>query len=179
MSKPSFLSIRSSVLAASLFTAFFALSSQAANTRVTYPSAVSLEILGRSMLYTVAFDQVVNENLAVGGGFGTVSANDAVTGADLNRSIQMVPVYMNYYLLKEQGTPYFTAGATLVTNHNRVKNSESATGNMKVPNSNVMPTIGAGYENRGDNGFLFRVTAYGVLAKKITPWVGFSFGLGF
>lgn len=157
----------------------FSIAAEAANTRVTYPSVVSLEVLGRTTLYTVGFDQVVNENIAVGAGFGSVSAHFAGTDIDANKTISMVPVYLNYYLLKEQGTPFVTAGATLITNHSSVKGLESTTGNMKVPSSNVMPTVGVGYENRGDNGFLFRVTAYGIMAKKFTPWMGFSFGYGF
>lgn len=157
----------------------FSLAAEAANTRVTYPSVVSLEVLGRTTLYTIGFDQVVNENIAVGAGFGSVSANFAGTDIDASRTISMVPVYMNYYFMKEQGTLFATAGATLITNHSKVKGLESTTGNMIVPSSNVMPTVGVGYENRGDNGFLFRVTAYGIMAKKFTPWMGFSFGYGF
>jgi hypothetical protein len=42
-----------------------------------------------------------------------------------------------------------------------------------------MPVFGVGYETRGDNGFLFRVTGYAVAGKDLAPWVGFSFGYGF
>lgn len=151
----------------------------AAHTRVTYPSAVSAEILGRSMLYTIGFDQVLNDDLAAGVGFGTVSLNYRNTDTDAGKSATFVPVYMNYYFKRDGGSPFVTGGVTLITNHSSVKNLETTTGGLEIPSSNVMPTFGGGYENRGDNGFLFRITAYAVAGRSITPWVGFSFGYGF
>lgn len=158
---------------------FQSLSAQAAHTRVTYPSAVSVEILGRSMLYTVAYDQVLNDDLAVGVGLGTVSLNFRGTDTDAGKSATMIPVYMNYYFMKEGGSPFLTGGVTLITNHSSVKNLETTTGGLEIPSSNVMPTFGGGYENRGDNGFLFRIAAYAVAGRSLTPWMGFSFGYSF
>ncbi|MBC7386087.1 MAG: hypothetical protein H7301_08010, partial [Cryobacterium sp.] len=108
-----------------------------------------------------------------------VSTNFLNTDIDSGKSATMIPVYMNYYFAKEQGSLFLTAGATLITNHSSVKNTETSTGSLEIPSSNVMPTVGLGYENRGDNGFLFRVTAYGIAARKFTPWMGFAFGYGF
>jgi hypothetical protein len=159
--------------------AFGAHEASAAHTRVTYPSALSVEVLGRSMLYTVSFDQVMNDHLAAGGGIGTVSTVFPNTDTDANKTATFVPVYMNYYFLADGGSPFVTGGVTLITNHSSVKNLETSTGGLKLPSSSVMPVFGGGYENRGDTGFLFRVTGYLVAGKSIAPWVGFSFGYAF
>lgn len=152
---------------------------KAAHTRVTYPSAVSVEMLGRAMLYSVNFDQVLNDNVAVGVGLGSAATMFRGTEIDTDTAATFLPAYMNYYFLTEQGSPFITAGMTLITNHTSVKNFETKTGNLEIPSSNVMPTLGGGYENRGDNGFLFRGAAYLIAGRKITPWLGFSLGFGF
>jgi hypothetical protein len=152
---------------------------QAAHTRVTYPSAVSVEMLGRAMLYSVNYDQVVNDTMAAGVGLGTVSMNFHDTDLDAGQTATFIPAYMNYYFMKEAGSPFVTGGVTLILNHASVKGKDTSTGGLQIPSSSVMPTFGGGYENRGDNGFLFRVTGYLVAGKSLTPWIGFSFGYGF
>ncbi len=165
------------ILAVSVF--FSTLVAEAAHTRVTYPSAVSVEMLGRSMLYSLNYDQVLNDNLAVGAGFGSVSTNFRGTDVDANQTATFVPAYMNYYFMKEAGSPFVTGGVSLILNHASVKGKDTATGGLEIPSSSVMPTFGGGYENRTDNGFLFRIAGYLVAGKSLTPWLGFSFGYGF
>jgi hypothetical protein len=149
------------------------------HTRVTYPSAFSVEMLGRGMLYTVNYDQVVNDNIAAGVGFGSVSTNLHGLDVDANKTVSFLPAYMNYYFLKEAGSPFVTGGVTLILNHASTKGLDTSTGNLQIPNSSVMPTFGGGYENRSDTGFLFRVTGYLIAGKTLTPWLGFAFGYGF
>ena len=150
-----------------------------AQTRATYPSAVSLELLGRSMLYSINFDQALNDNLAAGVGLGSVSTNIHDTDRDANQTATFVPAYMNYYFTKAAGSPFVTGGVTLILNHASVKGNDTSTGSLQIPSSSVMPTFGGGYENRGDTGFLFRVAGYLVAGKSLTPWLGFSFGYCF
>ena len=151
----------------------------AAHTRVTYPGAFSIELLGRAMMYSVNYDQVLNDNLAVGVGIGSAATMTHGTEIDTDKDAVLVPAYVNYYFIKDAGSPFMTAGFDLVTNHSSVKGFETKTGNLEIGSSSVMPTIGGGYENRGDNGFLFRGAAYFIAGKKLTPWIGFSIGYGF
>lgn len=175
--RPSFL-VALTVVSVALVSIFSG-EAKAEHTRVTYPSAVSVEMLGRAMLYSVNFDQVINDNIAVGFGLGTAATMTRGTEIDTDTSATFLPAYMNYYFLLDQGSPFITAGMTLITNHSSVKNFETKTGNLEIPSSNVMPTFGGGYENRGDNGFLFRAAAYFNAGRKLTPWLGFSIGYGF
>ncbi|MBS1961015.1 MAG: hypothetical protein JST04_02280 [Bdellovibrionales bacterium] len=148
-------------------------------TRATYPSVVSIELLGRSMLYSVNFDQALNENMSAGFGLGSSSMNIHNTDLDANKSATFLPAYFDYYFLNAAGSPYVTAGVTLILNHSSVKGTDTSTGNLEIPSSPVMPTVGGGYEYRSDTGFLFRVAGYLVAGRSLTPWLGFSFGYAF
>jgi hypothetical protein len=148
---------------------FFASLARAEHTRITNPSALNLEVLGRGLLYSVSFDRVMNDELAAGIGIGSTSLVGSGTAT-------MIPVYVNYYFQKDQGSLYATGGATLVAGDD-ISDSKSSFGSVEL--NNVVPTFGVGYENRGDSGFLFRVTGYGIVAEKLTPWVGFTFGYAF
>jgi hypothetical protein len=148
------------------------------NTRVTNPSVVSVELLGRGMMGSVYFDQALNEDLAAGFGFSVVPTNQINSSISSGRSALIFPAYLNYYFMRSAGSFFLTGGANLVGNGDYVRGTESAVGSLVFSNNgtSVIPTFGGGYENRGDNGFLFRVAAYGLVADRLAGWVGFSFG---
>src|SRR4051812_18911854 len=102
------------ILAVLFSSSSFAKPGDAPHTRVTYPSAVSAEILGRGMLYSVNFEEVVSDDLGVGIGFSRVSTdrNDVDTG----RSATMLPVFMSYYFSRTAGSMFVTGGADVVLN---------------------------------------------------------------
>ena len=170
--------IQKSLAILSLIMAVGSTSAWAEATRVTYPDAVSVELLGRNMLYGIQYDRVLNDDLAAGFGFGSTATETAV-GGDTNQTAFMVPAYINYYFSRDQGSLFATAGVSLVTNASRVKGYKSRTGDLEFPSDSVIPQFGLGYENRSDTGFLFRVTGYGLVGKKVTPWGGFAFGFAF
>jgi hypothetical protein len=143
----------------------------AEHTRVTYPSAVAIEGLGRAAVWSVSYDRVVDDNLAAGLGFSAFSVDNATGGSD---TVTVVPFYANYYFMKEQGTPYLTAGFDIIGN----KQPGSAVGDVKLDKS-VVGVVGLGYESRSDNGFLVRVTGYGLIADKVYPWGGITLGYAF
>lgn len=168
-----------SVSALLLATLSFSASISAAHTRVTYPSVVSVEMLGRAMLWSINYDQVLNDNMSVGVGYGSVSTFLRGTDIDSGRSATFIPAYMNYYFIQDGNSPFITAGVSLITNHASVKNYDTATGGLELPASSVMPTFGGGFESRSDNQFLFRAAGYLIAGRRIAPWLGFSFGYAF
>ena len=156
--------------------AFAAPAARAEHTRVTYPSAVGAEVLGRGLLYSVFFDRAMNDDMVAGVGFGTVG----VTATNGGRgTASMLPVYMNYYFTRDQGSLFASIGATVVLNAADVETAKTRVGNLTYAAVPVVPVAGLGYENRGDSGFLFRLTAYAMYAEKFVPWAGFSFGWAF
>jgi hypothetical protein len=151
---------------------------RAEHTRVTNPNALNVEVFGRGLLYSVNFDRVVSDDLVAGIGFGSTSMR-TLDDQDPGVTATLVPVYVNYYFMRDQGSLYVTAGADVVTNSSDLKGLKSTYGGMQFNANAVLPTFGLGYENRGDYGFLFRVAAYGVVAKSVNPWFGFTLGWAF
>jgi hypothetical protein len=156
----------------------FAVEVRAEHTRVTNPTVLGFEVLGRCLMYSAVFDHVLNDDLAAGLGIGSTSTQ-TLSGIDANRNATALPVYLNYYFSRDQGSVFATVGATLVTNSGDVSGLKSAVGGLEYPSGAVLGTGGLGYENRGDNGFLFRLTAYAIAGKSVIPWVGFGFGYAF
>lgn len=158
----------------------FVLSSNAwaEHTRVTNPNMLGIEVFGRGLLWGFVFDRVLNDDMSAGIGFGSTGTK-TLADADTGKSATMIPVFVNYYFTRDQGSVFATAGATLVSNSSDVRGFKSSVGNVEFSSSAVQATFGAGYENRSDNGFLFRVTGYGIAANKIAPWFGFTFGYAF
>ena len=94
------------------------------HTRVTYPSAIGVEVLGRGGLWSVYFDQVVSDDLAVGVCYGGVPLQN-LAGADLNTSAKLLPVYGNYYFTRQAGSFFGTAGIDVIFNSNDTRNAKA------------------------------------------------------
>ena len=176
-----------SVLAAMFVVAGPAFALESGNTRVTYPSALSVEVLGRGMLGSVNFDEVVSDEFAAGFGLGVTGTQFVDSALESNRGITVLPIYANYYFMPQAGSLYLTAGADVVLNKGDTRSVTGlplrASSPGSVPfarnGSAILPTFGLGYERRTDNGFLFRMAAYGIVGDSIKPWFGASFGLCF
>lgn len=146
------------------------------NTRATNPSALSLELGGRGFLYSLNFDRVLNDNLAVGLGIGNVTAagSNAVSQSSL-----VIPVYFSFYLMPDASSIYLTAGADLVTSASAWAGLTSSPGGLNFSSSPIIGNFGIGYEYRSDAGYLVRVTGYGIYGSSLIPWGGISFGYSF
>jgi len=166
-------------ISVALFLVSMAFSARAEHTRVTHPNVLGVEMLGRAGLFSVQYDRVMNDDMAAGFGYGTVGLKDRTSGADIGQSVKLVPVYFNYYFKQDQGSLYGTGGATIILDSNDAAGRTSKTGSIDFGSGAVLPVVGFGYENRGDSGFLFRVTGYATFADKVIPWVGFTFGHAF
>jgi hypothetical protein len=139
---------------------------RAESTRPTYPTVVGIEALGRASSASVFFDRMLDENFGAGFGFG-------------GGSISMIPVYANYYFTNTQGALFATAGASLVLNPDNIDGRTSPAANWPIRES-VLPVFGFGYENRSDQGYLFRATGYVAYADRdFHPWGGVSLGYAF
>jgi len=146
-------------------------------TRLTNPTTLYLEMGGRALGYGAGFDRVMSDNLSVGLSFGMTPTQD-LNDNNANKSALVIPAYLNYYLEDDASTMFFTAGASLVASD--VKGLEAKYSGIQFPDSIVLPTIGWGYESRGDMGaFMFRISAYAIVAHRVMPWAGFNFGYAF
>ncbi len=141
-------------------------------TRVTNPSVVGVEVLGKGLVYSVFFDRAMGDSTAAGLGFGTAGTQEGNTAF-------LFPAYFTYYFEKEEGSVFATAGLTLVLNAGTVGGNYAKLGSFVLPSSLMLPTVGVGFEDRGDAGFLFRATAYSMYGGNLSFWAGFSFGYAF
>jgi len=170
--------ISNGMAALGMMALFLSAETWADNVRVTNPNAISVEALGRSLMYSVNFDRAMNEDMVAGFGFGGTPTKNAA-GASAGITATMFPVYFNYYFLRDQGSLFATGGVSILTNSTSVNGLTSNPGGLDFNSSSVLPNFGVGYENRGDTGFLFRFTAYAIVGKSLAPWIGFSLGYAF
>ena len=168
--------IRRLVLTA-LSTALMILPARAENTRVTYPDAVGVEALGRGLTFSAQYDRVISEDLAAGAGFGrtTVDLGGGISGP----TVTTIPFYVNWYFNRDQGSLFATAGGTIVSDSSAIQGLQAKFSDVRFSDSPLLGTFGVGYENRGENGFLFRVNVYGIAGETLVPWVGFTLGHSF
>jgi hypothetical protein len=142
------------------------------DTRATYPSAISVEGLGRAVMYSVQFDQMATEDFGGGIGIGSAGTSSAIFGSP---STVAIPIYINGYLMRSATSLFVTGGATLLTNTD-VEGLKANVSNLTYPTSSVLPNAGVGLEIRGDAGFLLRATGYVLFGSNTTPWFGLSVG---
>jgi hypothetical protein len=140
------------------------------------PNAVSFELLGRGLLYSLDYDRQVTDEVAIGIGYSQFGQGEYdKNGVHYDAiHITVIPVYLNYYL-ENSGTQrwYITGGLDFVSG-TISSNGFSDTG------SGVGIVAGGGYEYRSDSGFLFRATPYIVASTGgARLWGGLTFGYAF
>lgn len=138
-------------------------------TRVSNPNAFSVEAFGRGMLANVLYDRTLTRDIGLGVGFGMV-------GTDGTYFAALVPVFVNVYFARAQGSVFATAGATFVPNSSLVGGAMTVVGNLRLAQFPMIANVGVGYENRSDSGFLIRITAYAQYSASFAPWFGLTLG---
>lgn len=148
-------------------------------------NGLSVELLGRGLLYGLYYDRLLTEQIALGIGFSNFSASSETSKS----TATIIPIYGNFYFTKGSHRPFITGGADIVTvtwNHTNTSSSTFIRGedpwgrpytDNKGSASGTIPVLGGGYEFRGQGGFLFRGTLYQMFAgAKNVTWFGLSFG---
>jgi hypothetical protein len=133
------------------------------------PNALSIELLGRGLLYSFNYDRSLSEHFALGVGIAAYSASSNGSSA----SAVIIPVYGNYYFSPGPHRGFVTAGVDIVSV------SANLSGNT-IGAGGAAPIIGGGYEYRGEGGFLFRFPAYILIGNgQSTVTIGLGFGFTF
>ena len=135
--------------------------------RVTRPSAVYGELLGKGLLYSVGYDYAVNEHLALGGSFSYFDP------------AAFFSPYVNVYPVGGLRSALMLQAGVQIVNVSR-PNDELLKGLLweDVDGVDVGGQVSIGYEFR--SGFLFRVALMGIFNKNgFLPWLGLTFGGAF
>ncbi|MFH2036607.1 MAG: hypothetical protein ABIJ45_09410 [Candidatus Zixiibacteriota bacterium] len=152
------------VFATLLLFTFFSISSVQAHSRETLKSDFGIELLGKAALYSFSYQYMVTPSI------GLQAAVSAIGGSASDATVVFLPLGGKYYLVPKSGSPFLTGGIVVLTGSADSGPIESATYGY----------AGMGFEFRSESGFLFRGTAYGLIAGgEFFIWPGLHIGYAF
>ncbi len=144
------------------------------------PNALSIELAGRGILYSLNYDRSLGSTVSLGAGFSAISAGAQVAMVDVKITVLTFPVFVNFYPIGNNHRPFLTGGITFV--------SLSIDGDLNEVDENLptikngargffpLPILGAGYEYKSDGGFLFRLSPYVTYLENVQLWGGLTLG---
>ncbi len=133
-----------------------------AQSRDSLRSDFGIELLGKGLIYTFSYQHMVTSNVGIHGSLEALGGSDALVVA--------IPVGANLYFVNKDGSPFVTAGLSLLTGSVDVGDVDSA----------LYGFGGLGFEYRSMSGFVFRGTAYAlVYSGEFLIWPGLHVGYAF
>jgi hypothetical protein len=134
------------------------------NSRESLRSDFGIELLGKAALYSFSFQYMATPE------FGLQIGGSALGGSVTEETILFVPLGAKLYFVPKNGSPFITGGVVALTGTADSGPIESATYGY----------AGLGFEYRSSGGFLFRGTAYGLIAGgEFLIWPGLHIGYAF
>lgn len=134
------------------------------------PNVVSVELFGKTFLYSLDYDRSICPHLALGVGIASWQAN---TWLDYHATVTVVPIYANYYFSQQPLRGFLTAGVDWISVTQAWDNDNI------FANNGFAGVIGGGYEIRDNSGFLLRFGGLIIAGRSIifNPEVnvGFAF----
>ena len=146
-----------------LFSVFSKNSAQA-QSRTTLRNDFGIELLGKAALYSFSYQHMVTSAV------GLQASLAALGGSAADATIVFIPLGGKFYFVPKDGSPFLTGGIVVLTGSSDSGPIESATYGY----------AGLGFEFRSTAGFLFRGTAYGLIAGgEFFIWPGLHIGYAF
>lgn len=141
-----------------------------AQSRVDLPNDCGIELLGKSILYSFGYQRQLSGPFAIEAGLGALGGGDD----EDNSMFIFVPIGAKFYFIPKNGSPFIAGGITII-------NASFDSGPFGDDNSSTtFSYAGLGMEYRSPTGFLFRGTAYGLIAGGgFFIWPGLYVGYAF
>jgi hypothetical protein len=136
--------------------------------KIEHPNTASVELLGRAGLYSLDFDRLFTDTLALGLGLSIETAPNS--GGQVT---WIVPLYLNYYFGNSKCRPYLTGGVNSGGGYSTGLSGSIFTGTLAAA------VLGGGYEWHLDNGLVLRAAPYLFWGSMVTAWFGISAGYRF
>ncbi len=128
-----------------------------------------IELLGKAAIYCFSYQYMLSHPLGVEVGLSALGGGSA---AD-NATIIFIPVGAKYYFVPKHGSPFLTGGVVIVS-------ASVNSGPFGDSGSDTYFYTGLGFEYRSPGGFMFRGTAYGLIAGGgFFIWPGLYVGYAF
>ena len=141
----------------------------ARNSRATLPNDVSIELLGKALIYSFTYQRMVTPALGLEAGVGALGGGSSTE----NTTFFFFPVSAKFYPIPKDGSIFLTGGAVLLT-------AAADTGPFDETAADFYGQAGLGFEFRSTGGFLIRGTAYGLFGGGgYFIWPGLSVGYAF
>ena len=135
-----------------------------AQSRDSLRSDFGIELLGKAALYSFSFQYMAMPELGLEIGIS------ALGGSATDGTVLFLPLGARAYLVPKNASPFLTGGLVTLTGSVDSGPIESATYGY----------AGVGFEYRSASGFLFRGTAYGLIAGgEFLIWPGLGIGYAF
>ena len=128
------------------------------------PNDVSIELLGRCLLYSFSYQRTVTEQLGIELGASVLGGSGG--------SVMFISGGGRLYLLPSDASPCIGGGIVVVT-------ASTGSGPFSSDNSAAYGYVGPGFEYRSSGGFLFRGTVYFLVRDGFFVWPGVHFGIAF
>ncbi len=138
---------------------------------IARPNMITLEFLGRSLVYSLDYDRRISEHWAIGLGISTWQAT--VRWANYQASVTVIPIYANYYFSELPSRGFLTGGFDIIQNSNPGFDSSTFASNGGAG------LIGGGYEMRDPSGFTIRLGGDLIIGRSVLINPSMSVGLAF
>lgn len=155
-----------------------------ASTVMPGKNGLAIEFLGRAGLYSLNYDRALGSHVAMGLGFSYMDLGLlGVTG-----SVYLLPVYVNVYTHQGEHRGFISGGLTLISGKIESDNGidlDAEEFSLKIALNDIanatipLPMLGVGYEYRGVQGVLLRLSPYFSWFGKPIFWGGVSLGANF
>ena len=135
-----------------------------AQSRTTLRNDFGVELLGKAVLYSFSYQRMVTSAVGLQAGIA------ALGGSAVGATVVFVPVGVKLYLVPKNGSPFLTGGIVGLTGSADSGPIETATYGY----------AGLGFEYRAIGGFIFRFSAYALIASgEFFIWPGLTFGYAY
>lgn len=146
------------------FAATLCSSAIAQESRSELKNDVTIELLGRCLLYSMSYQGLVSHNFGLELGLSILGGS--------NSSVTFLTGGGRLYLSRRNAAPCIGFGVVFLT-------APSSSGPFGRDNSTSYAYVGPGFEYRSTGGFLFRGTIYFLIRDGFVVWPGAQLGVAF
>lgn len=135
-----------------------------AQSRTELPNDVTLDLLGRCLVYSFSYQRIVTKDVGIEGGLSILGGSGA--------SVVFITGGGRVYLSPRDAAPCISAGFVAVT-------AQTGAGPFSSDESTAYLYAGPGFEYRATGGFVFRGSLYFLIRDGFFVWPGLQIGIAF